>query len=308
MIAQMKYGLKYMLGTDIAGPRLAVFPEDIFLVSYPRSGNTWMRFLLANLIYPDQEVSFLTIGNLVADPARASRKFLKSLPRPRILKSHYPFDSRYRKVVYLVRDPRDVAVSEYYFSLKKLRLDASVTIDQFVESFVAGDRSAYGSWWENVASWIAARKGDPGFLLVRYEDLLRETVAELSRVASFLAIDRNPDAVRTAVQRSSFERMRQLEKAEASQWEGTRDTRQDIPFVRSGKTGGWRDVLSPRSVAWIESAWAPFLVSLGYELSGECAEARNAPRLIENCPRVEPEATNLLAGGVRTRSFAWLGA
>jgi hypothetical protein len=267
MLAELTYAVKYALGRDVAENRLTVFPDDIFLVSYPRSGNTWIRFLLANLIYPSQEVGFTNIGRLVADPARASKKFLKSLPRPRILKSHFPFDPRYRKVIYVVRDPRDVVVSEYYFSLKKRRIDPSLSLDKFaVERFLAGNSSDYGTWWEHAASWIVARKGDPTFLLIRYEDLLRQTAHELARIAEFLLINADTLRLQTAVDRSSFERMREIEQKEADLWEGTRDTRKDIPFVRAAKVGGWKDALSLESVEAIESAWSPLLATLGYEV------------------------------------------
>src|SRR6476660_7215926 len=101
MLNQLKYVFKYALGLDRAGNRFTVYPDDTFLVSYPRSGNTWVRFLLANLRYPNQSVGFANINRLLADPAVSTSRFLEKLPRPRILKSHEPFDVRFRKVVYL---------------------------------------------------------------------------------------------------------------------------------------------------------------------------------------------------------------
>ena len=119
MLGQLKFAFKYAFGLDRAGNRFTVYDDDTFLVSYPKSGNTWVRFLLANLLYPNEAVGFANINRLLPAPGVSPRRFLKSLPRPRILKSHEPFDVRFRKVIYLVRDPRDVAVSEYHFDLKK---------------------------------------------------------------------------------------------------------------------------------------------------------------------------------------------
>ena len=104
-------GLKFFLELAAPGRRVTVFPDDTFLVSYPKSGNTWVRFLLANLIHPNEKVSFSNINRLLPAPGVLSKRFLRTLPRPRILKSHEPFDARFKKVIYLVRDPRDVAVS-----------------------------------------------------------------------------------------------------------------------------------------------------------------------------------------------------
>src|SRR5579862_3428641 len=119
MVKQLKFALKYAFGLDKAGNRFTVYPDDTFLVSYPKSGNTWVRFLLANLIYPNEEIGFSNINRVLPSPDVLSRRFLKKLPRPRILKSHQPYDLRFRRVVYLVRDPRDVVISEYHFNLKK---------------------------------------------------------------------------------------------------------------------------------------------------------------------------------------------
>src|ERR1017187_7417206 len=90
---------------------VTIFPDDVFLTSYPRSGNTWTRFLVGNLIYQDLGVSFLNVERLVPDMYKTADWVMRRLPRPRVLKSHECFDPRYPKVIYIVRDPRDVAVS-----------------------------------------------------------------------------------------------------------------------------------------------------------------------------------------------------
>ncbi len=266
MLGQLKYAVKYVLGLDRAGKHYTVFPDDTFLVSYPKSGNTWVRFLLANLIHPNENVGFANINRLLPAPGVLSKRFLRKLPRPRILKSHEPFDVRFRKVIYLVRDPRDVAVSEYHFDLKKRYIEPDVTLEQFVKRFIAGETSSYGSWWEHANSWIATRHGDPGFLLVRYEDLLSDSIGETTKIAEFLGIQATTERLQAAVERSSADRMRKLEKQQADQWTGTKNTRKEIPFVRAAKSGGWKETLPAHSVAEIEVAWAPLLKFLGYPL------------------------------------------
>ena len=68
------------------------------------------------------------------------------------------------------------------------------------------------------------------------------------------------------VQRSSAERLRSLEKIQGEQWVSTKNKRSDIPFVRTAVAGGWRTKLPESSVSEIETAWAPLMVKLGYEL------------------------------------------
>ena len=67
MIYGVKLVIKYLLGTDRAERNFAVYPDDTFVVSYPRSGNTWTRFLIANLMHPEKEVSFKNIESLIPD-------------------------------------------------------------------------------------------------------------------------------------------------------------------------------------------------------------------------------------------------
>lgn len=277
MLGQFKYAVKYVLGRDQAGNNYTVFPDDTFLVSYPKSGNTWVRFLLANLIHPNQTIDFTNINRMLPAPGVLSKRFLRTLPRPRILKSHEPFDVRFRKVIYLVRDPRDVAVSEYHFDLKKRYIEADVTLEQFIPRFIAGETSSYGSWWEHAASWIAARQGNPAFLLVRYEDLLSDALGETARVAEFLGIQATPERLQEAIDKSSADRMRKLEKQQADQWTGTKNTRKEIPFVRAAKSGGWKETLPAHSVEEIEVAWATLLNFLGYPLQTRELDSRSVP-------------------------------
>ena len=77
VLGKWEYAVKYILGLDLGGRRFTTFEDDMFLVSYPRSGNTWVRFLLANLRYPNQSVGFANINRLLADPAVSTNRFLK---------------------------------------------------------------------------------------------------------------------------------------------------------------------------------------------------------------------------------------
>ena len=267
----MLYGLKkvvrYVLGADIAGRSLAVRPDDTFVVSYPRSGNTWIRFLIANLLYPHESGSFANIERLIPDCEAHSSRYLKRLRGPRVIKSHEYFDHRYQKVIYIVRDPRDVVLSYFNFQRKYRQIPDNYPLEQFTSDFVAGRLSSadWGTWGQHVGSWLCC-DGRPGFLVVRYEDLTSNALHELSRIARFFGIEPGTELLAAACQRSSASRMRALERSESSQWVATRNRREDIPFVGKAASGRWREQLSPTSVAEIESAWAPLMASLGYEI------------------------------------------
>jgi hypothetical protein len=137
--------------------------------------------------------------------------------------------------------------------------------------FVAAEfDTRWGSWSDNVKSWLSMRQGRKDFLFLRYEDMKKDPLAELGRISDFLRasgfrdFDAAPAALARAVELSSPERMRKLEKENAGQWVLTRDTRRDKPFVRTATSGGWKSTLPPESVAEIESVWGDVMCDLGY--------------------------------------------
>jgi hypothetical protein len=265
----IKRGLKHLSRVnDVLLRRLrierdiTIFPDDIFLTSYPRSGNTWTRFLVGNLVHTEEAVTFLNVERLVAD-----------MPRPRIMKSHEVFDPRYKRVIYIVRDPRDVAISQYYWEMKQRAVGEECPMEDFLPPWIEGkvwDR--LGNWGDHVTSWMSTRGGKDCFVILRYEDLLADPARELVKVANLLGIEPTPERLARAAELSSADRMRHLEEKQGNKWVQTRYTRQDKPFVRKAASGGWKAVLSPKSVAQIEAAWGHVMISLGYQLSAETAD------------------------------------
>jgi len=247
---------------------ITIFPDDVFLTSYPRSGNTWTRFLVGNLIYEKEPVNFLNVERLVPDMYKTADWVLRRRPRPRTLKSHECFDPRYPKVIYIVRDPRDVAVSNYHWEMKLRSVAENYPIEKFVPQWM--NRRFWpriGSWADHVNSWLSTRQGSDRFLLVRYEDLSTNTQQELHRVAEFLGIDPTASRLSRAIDLSSADHMRALEKTQGHRWVATTRTRQDKPFVRKAASGGWRSVLPEKAVVYMEKEWGDIMQRLGYELT-----------------------------------------
>ena len=256
MRSVLTQSIKFLKLWMIPGRKVDVFPDDTFIVSYPRSGNTWIRFLIGNLLSDNEPVTFANVERRVPDIYQNTAYALQASPRPRFLKSHEYFDPRYPKVIYIVRDPRDIAVSYYHYSRKTRQLGDSDPIERFVEDFVAGKVFTIGSWAENVGSWIGAKADDPDrFLLLRYEDLLATPVVELEKIAKFLNINASDTRINKAVELSTAEQMQEIERKTAKQWVATKNDRPDIPFVRKARSGTWKEELPLVSINLIESRW-----------------------------------------------------
>lgn len=269
-----------ILARTPAGRNLTVFPEDTFIVSYFRSGSTWSRFLFGNLIHEHEAVTFTNMERLVPFIYNHPDRILRGLPR--VLKSHECFDPRYPRVIYIVRDPRDVAVSFYFYNIKVRVIPDGYSMEKFVARWMSAKVVDYadrvGSWQDHVLSWVRLRQGKPGFVLVRYEDLLRDPEKILVELAPFVGIVPTPERIERAVRLSSVSHMQSLEEKQAQEWITTKGTRQDIPFVRSAKAGEWRKRLPPGAVKMLEDAWGATIKELGYDLARDSNADRELVR------------------------------
>jgi hypothetical protein len=286
MKGHLKAGYRRLFGLQRPGKSLVILPDDIFLVSFPKSGNTWTRFLIANLRFPNEPATWANINRMVPDPTGTPKREFDRMQRPRVIKSHECFDPRYPRVINIVRDPRDVVVSQYHYHQKIKKIEVGSPIEKFVTRFLNGETCPHGSWGQNIATWLYTSEGSPRYLQLRYEDLLADTARELAKVASFLSLPTSPELIAQAVERSSADRMRQLEK---QQDHGLyRNSRKDMTFVRAAGSGGWRKDLPLEQAARIEAAWGPLMQHLGYELAARSASevgeyasmgtANNVPR------------------------------
>jgi hypothetical protein len=276
---------------EAARPRLRGFvprPDDIFVVTYPRSGTTWTQMILYQLT-TDGGMEFLHIDQACPWFERALRagRDLDALPGPRVFKSHLT----YRRIpkgpcryVYVARDGKDVAVSYYHFARSHMGFRGS--FDEFFERFLAG-RDSYGSWLRHVAGWWAHRD-DPNVLLLRYEDLVRDLAGGLRTLIDFLGLDVPPERLSLILERCSFAFM----KAHETRFDPLigmlyeRHSRPDA-HLRRGRIGGWEGHLSPEQRARYDKVFDRRLQRLGLDFSAEAAP-RECPPAAPITPFLDP--------------------
>jgi hypothetical protein len=206
--------------------------DDVFIVGYPKSGNTWMQYLVAGAFYgidlhvaPDSLIQDLA-------PDVHFKKFFKPWFPVVFFKSHFLPRPDYRKVVYLLRDGRDVMVSYWHYleALTEKKMD-------FLELVQTGNGLFPCKWHEHVAKWLL-NPYSAQLITVRYEDLKKDPVGQLRRIGEFSGLSCDLALLQRATQASSFEAMKEREASFT--WENPQIP-QNKQFIRRGQIGSHQD-------------------------------------------------------------------
>lgn len=238
-------------------------PEDAFVAGYPRSGTTWIRFMLYEIL-SGGDAGFERVNRAVAEVGDQGRA-LRLLPgKGRLLKTHELYRGAYDRAIYLVRDPRDVVISEYHYLIMK-RFIPEVPFDRFLDRFLLHKVNTFGSWTDHVRTWLDARdEGRVELHTVRYEDLLEDTQEEMEGVCQFLSLEAGADAIHRAIESNTKKQMRK--KEDKARHGALRGFRRDMRFVRQASSGTWRETLDANQVRRIEEHAGEAITRLGYPL------------------------------------------
>lgn len=239
-------------------------PDDLFIVTYPKSGTTWLQMIVYQLT-TDGEIGFAHIDDVsphLEETLVPAGRTLSDLPgTPRVVKSHLSYRDIPKgpgKYIYCTRNGLDVAVS-YYHQSRKWPPQDQVPLDEFFRRFLAG-RVPYGSWFEHVAGWLRNRDG-LDLLVVSYEELSADLEAGVRRIADFCGIAIDPAALPRILERSSFDFMRQhdarfaIERRMAPRPAGVGTADPKPGFIRQGKVGGWRQELDAKHAVEFQKAF-----------------------------------------------------
>jgi len=240
--------------------------SDIYLVSYPKSGNTWMRYLLAYSIWPDvSEIDLVQMADFIPSCGiqHDVEKMLDANSpcnqlKHRIIKQHFNYSTeaakRYAKrVIYIVRDGRDAIVSYWYYCNQ--RDGTNISFSKFIE---ASSKHGYGSWNKHVLGWLHAPIKEK--IIIRYEDMLHDTEACLRRTLEFAEISVCDEAIENAVRHASFNSLKRIEQYKGFNLEELKS----IEFIRKGKSGSWQDTFGPGDIKRFNEYHGGPIPELGY--------------------------------------------
>jgi hypothetical protein len=276
----------------------------IWVASYPKSGNTWVRFLLANYFAGPIESSAQVEDAVPGlDVARDIRPLLATR-RHLCIKTHFPWSARHPHVsstsgaIVVVRYPKDVLLSNLNYHRLVLGTDEGFADQTYVRAFIAAggdplwmEKKGYGTLDDHVASWLDGPAA-PRHVLVRYEDLMRDAATELRRILAFMDIEPEPARVAAAAQASSFDRMRDLEVKEKTSGQSTPVFPGPSPrqgwsrlFVSEARVGSSLDSLGAGFDAAFDERFGPLMRRLGYE----SAPSRASYPFAKPAPKAPPD-------------------
>jgi hypothetical protein len=238
---------------------LGIDISDVFLASYPRSGNTMLRFPLAEII-GGVPISFDHVQRMVPEIGVHGDAFPLLPGGGRLIKTHESYRRKYRRAIYIVRDVRDVVLSVFARE-SAMGILGGMNLDDYIEPFLNGKMSRWGAWQEHLEGWLNSPLACNGNLLVlRFEEIHEDIESATAQALEFLGVNSNPDAIHQACVNNSIERMRAKEKQSAT----LPQKGESGGLVRSGIAQGWRKTLSAKQVARIERHAGPMLHQLGY--------------------------------------------
>jgi hypothetical protein len=284
-----------MINIDPSNPR-----GIVWLASYPRSGNSWMRAFLTNLVAVQAGApasdDLLSVTNFAIDesaaplyeevlgrsPAEAGPAAIAEA-RPKVhsrlvnqnsglvlLRTHsaniaafgVPIVTRdlTAGAIYIVRNPLDVAVS--FAAFNNLSIDDA--IGKISTSGLATQTNEYRVF-TLAGSWSEnvatwTAAEHPMLIVVRYEDMYEDAEATFGAVADHVRMKHTPEQLKDALERSSFDR---LQRIEAERGFAERPSTAER-FFRAGKPGQWQDALSPAQVERVVAAHRDQMGRFGY--------------------------------------------
>jgi len=243
-LKDMAFSIERALRAHLEVPK--IYKNDrVLLCSFPKSGNTWLRFIFANIAYISggftERVDFHSIDRY-APTIRGNRRIdnVYNIPEcPLMLKTHFPWIRQFEKYpsLLVVRNPEDVMVS-YFIYMNEEKGKCFHDISSFIRHW----RYGIPAWVNYHSTWIGRANA-----VVRYENILDNAVEELMKVLQVLGYYFDENLIRRAVKLSTKRNMRV-----ALMENGDPHARNpNFQFVRNATKGEGRSMLSMRDIEYV---------------------------------------------------------
>ncbi|XP_051020141.1 amine sulfotransferase-like isoform X2 [Acomys russatus] len=199
--------------------------DDVFIVTYPKSGTTWAQQILSSIYFEGHRNSTENTRTVQRAPFFEYNYFkldYVKMPSPRIFSSHLPYylvpkglKSKKAKIVYLYRNPKDVLISFFHFSKLISIIEATYTIEHYLDIFLDG--KVIGSrWFDHIRGWYEHRH-DFNIMFLSYEEMKKDLRSSVLKIYRFLEKELNEEVVDTVVRQATFQSMKSDPRANYEQ-------------------------------------------------------------------------------------------
>jgi len=247
------------------------YEHDIFLLSFPKAGRTWLTILLGRALqlhFGLHKANPLKLRKLADSCPQLPSIFIAHDDRPQWKRPHELSTDkevyRGKKVIFMVRDPRDLLISNFFQKKKRItprkflfffHRRRRIKHEPFageLPDFLNHDEGGFDTMLRYFNIWAEKRDVPAEFLCVRYEDMKADPARELVKVLEFIGVRGvSDDAIKSAVEFASFDNMKQMEKTNALGSSRLRphDSKDPDSYkVRKGKVGGYADYLTHEQI------------------------------------------------------------
>uniref|UniRef100_A0A3Q0SU96 Sulfotransferase n=1 Tax=Amphilophus citrinellus TaxID=61819 RepID=A0A3Q0SU96_AMPCI len=244
--------------------------DDVMAVTYPKSGTIWMQEILPLVLNGGDLTPIHTIPNWDRVPWLEEKRLalvVDKLASPRALVTHFPYNlmppsfyTAKAKVIYVMRNPKDIMVSSYYFHQMAGFLEDPGTFDEFMDKFLEGEVLC-GKWTDHMKSWRNSALGDR-IMYITYEEMVQDLPASLRRISDFLGRNLTEEVIQKIAEHCSFKAMKTNNMSNFSLIPNVYMDSDKSPFLRKGTVGDWKNHFSSEQLA-------RFISVISKELEGE---------------------------------------
>ncbi|CAG5857155.1 sulfotransferase family 5A, member 1 [Menidia menidia] len=257
---------------------------DILIVSYPKSGTTWMQEIVTLVSNKGNPHISQTIPNWTRAPWLEQYYFAAMLKAssntPRLFTTHLPhhllgpaLQGSKARVIFVSRNPKDVAVSYYHFHKLANFLPETGSFEQFVNQFLDGTLH-YGSWFDHIKGWTS-QAADLNLLHITYEEMSMDLKGAIRKVSCLLQCPLLEEEVSSCMKHCSFNCMKDNRMINYSLIPDEILDHSKGCFMRKGQIGDWKNMFTKEQNQHFESVYRSKMQGCSLEFVWERQESEN---------------------------------